>query len=316
MLSSIILFLTGLFLLLLGSKELVRNALVLAGKVRISPLVIGFTVVAIGTSLPEITVTLFGGIDKANDLALGNIVGSNITNIGLIFGFALIFRNIYIGTLKTQKNMLLYLLLSNVFFLLLLLMRLKVTEGLILLSLGILTIFWQIRQGKKGALKEDKAVLDELGKDHSRNPLLSVLLFILSLLALLIGSKLLVDSGVSLANLFGVSPFLIGIVAVSIGTSIPELAVTVTSLLKKEEKLAVGNILGSNIYNIFFGGGILGVFNTKGVNNLTALSFFAVFSLLFCFLIYTFKGKNIPKYFGLIILATFVLYLLLIVNNN
>ena len=194
-------------------------------------------------------------------------------------------------------------------------MRLQVIEGLLLLSLGIVTIFWQIRQGKKGALEEDKAVLDELGKDH-RNPFLSVLFFILSLLALLIGSKLLVDSGVALANLFGVSPFLIGIVAVSIGTSLPELAVTVTSLLKKEEKLAVGNILGSNIYNIFFGGGILGVFNTKGVNNLTALSFFAVFSLLFCFLIYAFKGKNIPKYFGLIILATFVMYLLLIVNNN
>ena len=315
MLSTITLFLTGLFLLLLGSRELIRNALILAGKVRISPLVIGFTVVAIGTSLPEITVTLFGGINKANDLALGNIIGSNIANIGLIFGFGLIFRNIYIGTLKTQKNMLLYLLLSTMFFLLLLLMRLQVIEGLILLSLGILTIFWQIRQGKKGALEEDKAVLDKLGKDH-RTPLLSVLLFILSLLALLIGSKLLVDSGVRLANLFDVSPFLIGIVAISVGTSLPELAVTVTSLLKKEKKLAVGNILGSNIYNIFFGGGILGVFNSKGVSNLTALAFFAVFSLMFCFLIYTFKGKNVPKYFGIVILVIFVIYLLLIVNNN
>lgn len=315
MLSTIILFLTGLFLLLLGSRELVRNALTLAGKVRISPLVIGFTVVAIGTSLPEITVTLFGGINKANDLALGNIIGSNIANIGLIFGFALIFRSIYIGTLKTQKNMLLYLLLSTVFFLLLLLMRLQVIEGLFLLSLGILTIFWQIRQGKKGALEEDKAVLDELGKDH-RSPLLAVLLFVLSLSALLIGSKLLVDSGVRLAHLFGVSPFLIGIVAVSIGTSLPELAVTVTSLLKKEEKLAVGNILGSNIYNILFGGGILGVFNTKGVNNLTVLFFFAVFSLMFCFLVYTFKGKNIPKYFGVVLLVTFVMYLWLILTNN
>src|SRR3990167_7283858 len=103
MLPNIILFLIGLFILLLGSRELVRNSLILAGKIRVSPLVIGFTVVAIGTSLPEITVTFFGGIDRATDLALGNIIGSNIANIGLVFGFALIFRGIYIGKIKTQK---------------------------------------------------------------------------------------------------------------------------------------------------------------------------------------------------------------------
>jgi cation:H+ antiporter len=151
-------------------------------------------------------------------------------------------------------------------------------------------------------------VLDELGKDH-RNPIFAFTLLVLSLAALLVGSKLLVDSGVKLANLLGVSPFLIGIVTVSIGTSLPELAVTVTSLLKKEEKLAVGNILGSNIYNILFGGGILGIFSAKGVNNLTALLFFAVFSLIFCFLIYTYKGRRVPRYFGLILLTLFTLYL-------
>ncbi len=315
MLPNIILFLTGLSLLLLGSKELVRNALILAGKVRLSPLVIGFTVVAIGTSLPEISVALQSGLNHTTDLSLGDIVGSNIANIGLIFSLALVFRSIYIGTLKTQKNMLFYLLLSTVFFFILLLLRLQVLEGLFLLSLGFVAILWQIRQGKKGALDEDKEVLDELSKDH-RNPLLAVFLFALSLSALLIGSKLLVDSGVRLAHLFGVSPFLIGILAVSIGTSLPELVVTVTSLLKKEEKLAVGNILGSNIYNILFGGGILGVFNAKGVNNLTALLFFAVFSLIFCFQIYIFKGRRVPQYFGLILLTLFVAYLWLILGGN
>ncbi len=315
MLPNILLFLTGLLFLLLGSRGLVRNALILAGKIRISPLVIGFTVVAIGTSLPEISVALQSGLNHTTELSLGDIVGSNIANIGLIFGLALTFRSIYIGTLKTQKNMLFYLLLSTLFFFILLLMGLQVVTGLLLLSLGIAAIVWQIRQGEQGALDEDKKVLNELGKDH-RNLLLAVLLLALSLSSLLLGSKLLVDSGVKLAYLLGVSPFLIGLVAVSISTSLPELVITVTSLLKKEDKLAVGNILGSNIYNILIGGGILGIFNAKGITNLIPLFFFAVFSLIFCFLIYTYKGKRVPQYFGLILLVVFASYLLLILFSK
>lgn len=315
MVLTVVIFLFGLFLLLLGSKELVRNSLILAGKMRVSPLVIGFTVVAIGTSLPEITVTLFGGLDKATDLALGNIVGSNIANVGLIFGFALIFRSIYIGKLKTQKNMLLYFLLSTAFFFILLFGKLLVLEGILLLLLGILAIVWQVRQGRQGALEEDKAVLDELGRD-GRHPALALFLFILALSALLIGSKLLVDSGVEIAHLLGISPFLIGLVAIAIGTSLPELAVTITSLLKKEDKLAVGNILGSNIYNILFGGGLLGIFNSGRLSNLTVLFFFALFSLAFCILVYIYKGKKIPQYFGFILLAIFVVYLWLILVSN
>jgi len=103
---------------------------------------------------------------------------------------------------------------------------------------------------------------------------------VLPLAALLIGSKLLVDSGVKITNLLDVSPFIIGIVAFSISTFLPKLAVTIASLLKKEEKLAVENILGSNIYNILIAGGTLGVFNAKGITNLTALLFFAMFILV------------------------------------
>ena len=280
----------------------------LAGKLKVSPLVIGFTVVAIGTSLPEISIALQSGLNHTTDLSLGDIVGSNIANIGLIFGLALVFRSVYIGTLKTQRNMLLYLSLSTVFFFILLLMGLQALTGLLLLLIGVVAIIWQIKQGKQGALDEDKELLNELGKDH-RKPIIAFIFLGLSLAALLFGSKLLVDSGVRIANLLGVSPFLIGIVVVSIGTSLPELAVTVTSLLKKEEKLAVGNILGSNIYNILIGGGILGVFNTKGITNLTALLFFAFFSLIFCFLIYTYKGRRVPRYFGLGLLTLFLLYI-------
>lgn len=308
MLLQILFFGVGLFFLLLGSRYLVRNSLILAGKIRVSPLVIGFTIVAIGTSIPEIAVTLFGGLDQATDLALGNIVGSNIANIGLVFGFALLFRGIKIGSLKTQKNTLFYFILSTVFFLALLFEKLQLLAGLFLLILGIATIVWQINEGKKGAFEEDKEVLDQLGKD-GKHYLLAGLLFSLSLISLLAGSKLLVDSGVAIAHLLGISPFLIGIIAVSVGTSLPELAVTVISLLKKEEKLAVGNILGSNVYNILFGGGLLGVFDAKGVNNLAALLFFSVFSLVFCFLIYNFRGKRVSRYFGFLLLILFVIYL-------
>lgn len=126
------------------------------------------------------------------------------------------------------------------------------------------------------------------------------------------GGKLIVDSGVEVAYLLSIPPFLIGMTAVAVGTSLPELAVSITGLAAKEEKLVVGNILGSNIYNILFGGGILGVFNSGGLNNFPSLIFFLIFSFLFCLLIYTYKGRPVSRYFGFIIFVLYVVYLWLI----
>jgi len=306
--TSFLLFLLGLGLLVIGGRGVVNNALAIASRLKLPPLIIGITIVAIGTSLPEIVVSFFGGLDKATDLALGNIIGSNISNIGLIFGLSLLLNGLYIGSMKTQKNMIFYLVLSIAFFLILLFSGLNPIQGVFFLLFGFFVLIWQIIQGRKGVFEEDKEIFEELSK-IGRNPVFACLLFVSSLALLVGGSKLVVDSGVEIAHLLGVSPFMIGITVIAVGTSLPELSVSLVGIAAREEKLVVGNILGSNIYNILLGGGILGLFGTDRLEAISPLIFFIIFSFFFCFLIYAFKGRKISRYFGFAMLGFYVIYL-------
>lgn len=310
----IFLFILGLALLLLGSTGVVKNAIIISRLAKISPLIIGVTIVAIGTSLPEITVSFFGGVEKATDLSLGNIIGSNIANIGLILGVSLLIKRIYIGKNKTQKNMLATLFISIILFATLLIDGLTIMHGLIFVILGFGFIGWLVKKGRKEELPE------ELLSKHADNPILAVGVFIISLIALIIGGKLLVDAGVSLAHLLKISEEIIGITALAIGTSLPELAVSIIGLTRSssynEEKLVVGNILGSNIFNIVFGAGTLGLFGIKHFNDYLSLYVFLIFTVFLCLLIYYFKGKTIPRYFGGILVTLYIIYLVVIIKPH
>lgn len=309
---SIILFFAGLGFLLLGANGIVNCALRIAKKFRISPLIVGITVVAIGTSLPEITVSFFGGLDNATHLALGNIIGSNITNIGLILGLSLCFSDVRVGTHKTQSNGILYFLLSLVVFLILLTNNLNYISGAALILSGIALLWKQIHQGSNGALTEDKKMLQKMTITHDNSFTLG-LYFTISLILLVVGGKLLVDYGMALARIFHLSETIIGITFVAIGTSLPELAVTTMGIIKKEEKLVLGNILGSNMYNLLLGGGILGLFNVQSLdNNLTLLFFFSL-SFVLSYVIFAFKGMKIPRYYGGLLLFLYGIYLMLVI---
>lgn len=307
------LFILGLALLLLGSTGVVKNALIISRLAKISPLIIGVTIVAIGTSLPEITVSFFGGVEKATDLSLGNIIGSNIANIGLIMGVSLLIKKVYIGKNKTQKNMLATLFISIILFATLLIDGLTIMHGLIFIALGFVFIGWLVKKGRKEELPE------ELLTKHADNPILAVGAFIISLIALMIGGKLLVDAGVTLAHLLKISEEIIGITALAIGTSLPELAVSIIGLTRSsgynEEKLVVGNILGSNIFNIVFGAGTLSLFGIKHFNDYLSLYVFLIFTIVLCLLIYCFKGKIIPRYFGGILVTLYIIYLVVIIKG-
>lgn len=305
------LFIFGLFLLLIGSKGVIDNSLKLSSLFKIPPFVIGVSIVAIGTSLPEMVVSFFGGLDNSPGLALGNIIGSNIANIGFILGVSLLLRPIYIGTAKTQKNMLVTLATSLFLFITLLFDGITILHGIIFIVLGICVIWWQIVQGKKDG------IIDEPPMENTKNPTLTVVLFIVSLVGLFIGGKLLVDSGIAIANLFKLPSVIIGATAVAIGTSIPELAVSITALTRKnvtknEEKLVIGNILGSNIFNILFGVGTLGVFGIKNFDSPLSLYTFLGFTIALCLLLFLFRGEKIPKYIGGILLAPYIFYLILL----
>jgi len=309
----VIFFFVGLSFLLLGAVGVVNSAVAIAHKIRISPLVIGITAVALGTSLPEITVSFFGGIDKAPHLALGNIIGSNIANIGLILGASVLLDRIRVGTHKTQSNMIVYLLLSIVTSFILFTGNLTATVGLTAIGMGFVLLLWQVRGGMRGVIAEDKDLVRHMRKTHN-NQFILFLLFIVSLAGLTIGGKLLVDNGVIMAAIFNIPQTVIGITIVAIGTSLPELAVSIIGLIKHEEKLVVGNILGSNIFNILFGGGILGLYSVGSFDNNFTLLFFLIFSLAFSAILYIFRGKVIPRYVGGLFFMLYIGYLVILLK--
>ena len=304
----IFLLLLGLLLLIVGATGIVNSSLGVASKIRISPLIIGITVVALGTSLPEITIAIFGGIDRATHLALGNIIGSNIANIGLILGFLILLGGIKIGRYKTQKNSLINLFLSIIMFIVLVVNKLSLTVGAIFLTLGFAILWFQIRQGINGALIEDRYLLNKI-KSSGKNVFILGFLFIVSLIALAVGGKLTVDYGIALARLFEIPQTVIGITAIALGTSLPELTVSIIGLIKNQEKLVVGNILGSNIFNTLIGGGILGIYKVGGLENYLTLMSFLTFSVLLSIILYFFKGKEIPRLIGFVFLLFYGLYL-------
>lgn len=240
-----LLIITGLVLLVLGGNWLLKSAVALSLKLEIPKIVIGMTVVSLATSAPELIVSVNAAINGSPDLSIGNIVGSNIANLGLVLGITLIF-----GSMEVQKGFykndwpvmmiasgLLYFFLADD----LVILR---YEGIILISLLVIFLIYLLRFQKV-------AVLDEIPEDDAPLPLYKVVLFfVIGGIGLWGGSELLIKGATSLALEFGVTERVIAVTVVSVGTSIPELAASVVAVLKKEKAISLGNLIGSNIFNI------------------------------------------------------------------
>lgn len=260
MLLAIVLFLIGLGLLVLGAESLVRGAASLASKLGVSALVVGLTVVAFGTSAPELIVNLVSAWQGNADIAIGNIIGSNIANILLILGIVALLTPVKVKHSTVWREIPFALLAS----LLVLGMgndalldgnpfnAITRTDGLSLISLFCIFLFYTFGIAKKN---HD----DEENKVTTYSYGISTLLTVTGLILLFYGGKLLVDNAVILAKLAGLSESLIGLTIVAVGTSLPELATSVVAAWHGHDDLAVGNIVGSNIFNIFW---ILGVTGT------------------------------------------------------
>jgi cation:H+ antiporter len=241
----------GLFLLILGGNWLLKSAVALSLKLNISKIVIGMTVVSFATSAPELIVSINAALNGASDLALGNVVGSNIANISLILGVTLLF-----GSMEVQKSF--YktdwpvMILASVFLFFFLTNDKIITkfEGVIFVSLLIVFLIFLLRFQKT-------AVIEEISEEHEQLPLFKII-FLLGIggLGLWGGSEFLINGATSLAKDFGVSDRVIGVTVVSVGTSIPELAASIIAIIKKEKAISLGNLVGSNIFNIL---GVLGI---------------------------------------------------------
>jgi cation:H+ antiporter len=235
----------GLVLLIAGGNWLLKAAVALSLKLNIPKIVIGMTVVSFATSAPELIVSVNAALEGFPDLALGNVVGSNIANLGLVLAITVILGSIEVKKSFYTTDWPVMMLASLLFFVFIYFDgQLQRYEGLVMVVVLFVFLIYLLRFQKT-------AVVDELPEDDVPLPLYKTVLFLgIGGLALWGGSELLIKGAIGLATYYGVSERIIAVTVVSIGTSIPELAASVIAVLKKEKAISLGNLIGSNIFNL------------------------------------------------------------------
>lgn len=310
MILTITLCLAGLVLILLGANYLVDGSCAVARKSGVSELIIGLTIVALGTSLPELVVSLFGALKGSSDIAIGNVVGSNIINTGLILGLTALIAPIAVGAGSRKRDIPL-----NLFSALLVVLFIYIgsdisrIEGIILLALyvGYLWLCFKMPdESEEEAETESAASL----------PVWKVIIMIVGGFAgLILGGQLFVDNITSIARTLGISDAIIAVTIVALGTSLPELATSVIAAAKGSSQMALGNVLGSNISNIFL---ILGLTGTvcplkpEGITTLD-LSMLVVMALIVLVFAYASRKRRIFRPCGISLVLTWLAYTVYIV---
>ncbi len=282
----------GLLLLIFGGNWLLKAAVALSIKLNIPKIVIGMTVVSFATSAPELIVSLKAALNGAPDLALGNVIGSNIANLGFVLGITLLF-----GAMEIQKSFYktdwpVMMLASVLLYFFLAGDQVIVRyEGIILFSLLVLFLMYLLRF-QKATLEED------LPEDEDALSLFYMVLYlVIGGVGLWAGSELLVKGAKAMAEDFGVSQRIIAVTVVSVGTSIPELSASIIAVIKKEKAISLGNLIGSNIFNILAVLGITSIVTPVAVSDLGLLSNDIFWMLGISFLILPFVF--LPKRFQL-----------------
>lgn len=318
MIIEILLFILGIGLILGGANFLTDGASSVARSLGISPMVVGLTVVAFGTSMPEFVVSFVGALSGSAGIALGNVVGSNIMNILLILGVVALCSPIKIARATLRVDIPIMLAASAVLTFMAYdepilglenaMRRLSRVDGIILLLLFGLFLAYTVR----AALKEKQAQQSEDGAPEEKNQpwWLSTIYILGGLGALIWGGDLFVDASTTIARTLGMSEEIIGLTLVAVGTSLPELATSVVAALRGEAEIAIGNVVGSNIFNILF---ILGLTSTitpinAGVIGLLDFSVMLLAIAILVLTIFMGGGKRIGRMGGAIMLLAYIAY--------
>lgn len=314
MLIPILLLLVGFIVLIKSADWLVVGASALAKRYAVSDLAIGLTIVAFGTSAPELVVNVFAAVQNHQDIAYSNVIGSNIFNLFAILGIAGLITPIVVKSSTVWKEIpisfiaiVVLFILSNDFILAESHILTRV-DGLVLLVLFILFLFYVYKQLKV----QNEAVEIKLNVLSNWK---TILLIIIGLVGLVIGGRLITINAVNIANLFNISEKVIGLTIVAVGTSLPELATSVVAAFKKNNDIAVGNIIGSNIFNIFF---ILGVSST--INPIVYrkdfnfdLYILSIGTLILFLAMFTGKKKKLDRWEAALLLILYIIYILFLI---
>ncbi|HKI51002.1 MAG TPA: calcium/sodium antiporter [Geothermobacteraceae bacterium] len=307
MVFTLLLFFAGLLLLYYGAESLVTGSSRLAFSFGIRPLVVGMTVVAFATSAPELLVSLFAAIQGSADIATGNIIGSNIANIGLILGAAAILHPLAVSRRTLLREIPLMILSGLLLYLMALDGLLDFANGLVLILLLLAFLFYCLRIGKH----EEPNQFDEETRAASKiRRGADLMLILVGIVGLGVGAELMVRAAVTMARYFGLSELVIGMTIVALGTSLPELAASMMSAWKGEMDISVGNVIGSNIFNVLFVLGLCPMLKPLSVEP-TVLKFempyMLVFSMLLIPLIWHKNGLGRRR--GVVLLAGYLLFI-------
>lgn len=293
-----ILLMIGFIVLIKGADMFVESASGIAKKFKIPDIIIGMTIVAMGTSAPEFSVSLQSSIAGMNDISIANVVGSNIFNLLVVLGVSALFSKLKI---TKYKDVLMTLATSILLISFALNGCLSAIEGLILLSVFIIYIISMIKNKKE---------TDESNETFNKNMLLTIVLGIIGLGAIIYGGNLVVDSASKIATTLGMSENLIGLTIVAIGTSLPELVTSVVATKKGENDIAVGNVLGSNIFNMLLIIGASSVINPMNVSLFAFIDMIFIIVTLIIFILLTYKKQEVNKYNGLIFIIIYISYII------
>lgn len=257
MIVEVVLIILGFILLIKGADFLVDGSSKIAKKFHIPEIIIGLTIVSIGTSMPELFVSITSALEGYSDMAVGNVIGSNLCNLLLILGLSAVIKQV-----EFKKETRLIEIPITLFVTIILFVLFNVGaditrgEGIFLIGLFVLFIIYTIYMGKKGEEFENKDILVEVQTEENGSIIKSIIYIILGIVGLKIGGDLVVNHSIAIAKAFNISEKVISLTIIAIGTSLPELVTSVTAAFKGDSDIAIGNILGSNIFNILL---ILGV---------------------------------------------------------
>jgi cation:H+ antiporter len=305
----------GLVAILFGANALTDGAASIAKRFNVSSLVIGLTIVAFGTSMPEFVTSLFSSLKGSADLAIGNIVGSNIFNALFILGCTAVVAPIKIGKGTLTREIPFVLLASLILFVIISdklvdgsdMNMLSRSDGLVLLGFFVIFLAYTFAIAHEGA--DDDAVVKEMPVAKS------AILIVLGLAGLIAGGSFFVDGASGIARMLGVSESIIGLTIVAGGTSLPELATSVTAALKKNAGIAIGNVVGSNLFNIFFILGTSATITPMNAGGMTNIDMFTLVlsSVLMWFFGYFYKVRTISRPEGILLIAAYVAYIIVII---
>lgn len=305
---SFVYLILGFLILILGGNWLLKSAVALSIKLSIPKIIIGMTIVSLATSAPELIVSLTAAVKGSTDLSLSNVIGSNIANLGLVLGITLLLGNMEIKKsfyntdwpMMMMASVLLFFFIGNDD-------QLNQTEGFVLFGLLIVFLVYLLRFQKT-------AVVDEFPDDDEELPLFkTVLYFAIGSIGLWSGSELLVRGAISIAQEIGVSERIIGITIVSLGTSIPELAASIIAFLKKEKAISLGNLIGSNIFNILAVLGLTAIITPVKLVDQKLMSNDIYWMLGIAFLVLPLvflpKGSRLNYKDGIVLLISYIIFI-------